>query len=194
MFCPQCGTNQSDELKFCKLCGANLYAVRQVVATREIGEKFDWSKTWVAEMFLSEVERNRRKGMTPDMQRSKEVKAGVITASAGIGVAIFLYVFMQGVILSRDVPPDGAEILRRLWIVGVIPLCVGLGLIFNGLVVGRRSVRAAGDELATPGSLKSETNLQFPPSADTAGFDPPPFSVTDETTRHLKGPDRKDSA
>src|SRR5207342_625994 len=114
MFCPQCGTNQSDELKFCKLCGANLYAVRQVVATREISEKFDWSKTWVAEMFLSEAERNRRKGMTPDMQRSKEVKAGVITASVGIGVAIFLYVFMQGVILSRDVPPDGAEILRRL--------------------------------------------------------------------------------
>lgn len=54
MFCPQCGSNQSDGLRFCKLCGANLHAVRQVVATRETGEGFDWSKTWVAEMFLSE--------------------------------------------------------------------------------------------------------------------------------------------
>ncbi len=54
MFCPQCGASQDEELKFCKLCGANLYAVRQVVGTRETGEKFDWSKTWVAEMFLSE--------------------------------------------------------------------------------------------------------------------------------------------
>jgi len=23
MFCPQCGTSQGDELKFCKSCGAN---------------------------------------------------------------------------------------------------------------------------------------------------------------------------
>ena len=61
MFCPRCGSNQSEELKFCKVCGANLYAVRQVVDTREIGEKFDWSKTWVAEMFLSGEEAERRK-------------------------------------------------------------------------------------------------------------------------------------
>ena len=61
MFCPQCGANQSEELKFCNLCGANLQAVREAVATRgEAGEKFDWSKTWVAEMFLSEEERKRR--------------------------------------------------------------------------------------------------------------------------------------
>jgi len=39
MFCPQCGIRQSEELKFCKSCGANLYAVRQVVTTRETGEK-----------------------------------------------------------------------------------------------------------------------------------------------------------
>jgi hypothetical protein len=194
MFCPQCGTNQSDELKFCKSCGANLYAVRQVVATRDIDQKFDWSKTWVAEMFLSEAERNRRKGITPEEQRSKEVKAGVITASVGIGVAIFLYVFFQGVILSGNVAPDAVEILSRLWVVGVIPLCVGLALVFNGLVVGRRAVRASSDEPEASGSLKSETSPHFLPSADTANLDPPLFSVTDETTRHLKGPDRKDSA
>jgi hypothetical protein len=29
--------------------------VRQVVAIREPDQKFDWSKTWVAEMFLSEM-------------------------------------------------------------------------------------------------------------------------------------------
>src|SRR5215210_7036408 len=61
MFCPQCGARQtSDELRFCKACGANLHAVRQVLTAREAGEGFDWSKTWVAEMFLSEEERKRR--------------------------------------------------------------------------------------------------------------------------------------
>ena len=54
MFCPQGGSNQSGELEFCKSCGANLYAVREVVATRDTDRKFDWSKIWVAEMMLRE--------------------------------------------------------------------------------------------------------------------------------------------
>ena len=41
MFCPRCGSNQSDDLKFCKVCGANLGAVRQAVEIRETGEKID---------------------------------------------------------------------------------------------------------------------------------------------------------
>ena len=89
MFCPQCGINQTEELKFCNLCGANLHAVRQAVATRETDDKFDWSKTWVAEMFLSEAERKRRlqeqksiehelesqRGITPEVKRYNEIKA-----------------------------------------------------------------------------------------------------------------------
>lgn len=190
MFCPQCGANQSDELKFCKLCGANLYAVRQVVATRETGEKFDRTKTWVAEMFLSGEE--LRKRTTPEIQRSKEIKAGVITASVDIGLAVFLYVFMQGIILGGNVAPDAVEILRRLWVVGVIPLCIGIGLVFNGVVVSRKLVRAASQASTKLGALERETDPHFLRSADTAGLDPPDFSVTEETTRHLKGPDQNE--
>ena len=43
----------NSELKFCKQCGANLRGVQEVMVSRSAGEKFDWSKTWVAEMFLS---------------------------------------------------------------------------------------------------------------------------------------------
>lgn len=103
MFCPQCDSNQSDELKFCKSCGANLFAVREVVATRDTDHKFDWSKTWVAEMMLSESERKKRKGelkrqpgITPETRSHKEIKAGVITARVGVGLAVFLSVFMRG--------------------------------------------------------------------------------------------------
>src|SRR2546423_10785013 len=139
MFCPQCGSQQNDDLKFCKLCGANLLAVRQVVATRDTDKKFDWSKTWVAEMFLSQEERKKReeelertRGITPEVKRYNEIKAGVITGSVGIALMIFLYVFMQGVILSGDVPPDAAVIISRLWVVGVIPFFVGVALLING--------------------------------------------------------------
>src|SRR5918912_139169 len=123
MFCPQCGSTQSDELKFCKSCGANLQAVRQVVAMRDAGADFDWSKTWVAEMFLSESERKKRKeelererGETPEVKRYNEIKAGVITSSVGVGVMLFLYVFMEGIILSGQNPPSDAVILSRVWV------------------------------------------------------------------------------
>lgn len=202
-----------------------MYAVRQVVATRETGEKFDWSKTWVAEMFLSEGERKKRKEVehvraaiseipiearsanvwdveleklrrtTAEIQRSREIKAGVITASVGIGLAIFLYVFMQGIILSGNIAPGAVEILSRLWVVGVLPFCVGLGLLFNGVVVSRRVVLAASQASTKIGALEKATDPQYLQSADTAGLDPPdppPFSVTDETTRHLRGPDRSE--
>src|ERR1043165_7022726 len=115
MFCPQCGSNQSDEQKFCNKCGANLYAVRQVVATRETDEKFDWSKTWVAEMFLSQDEQAKRKlevekklGITPEVKRANEVKAGVITSCAGLALMVFLYVFMPGIILGANIPDTAA--------------------------------------------------------------------------------------
>ena len=193
MFCPQCGSNQSDELKFCKACGANLYAVRQVVATRETGEKLDWGKTWVAEMFLSREELKRRKeeierqrGITPEVKRYNEIKAGVITSCIGVGVAIFLYVLMQGIILSGGVPPGEAEILSRLWVAGVIPLMVGIALIINGLFVSKRLVEIAkqGPQVGSnilerggePHSLQSANTTEFIPSG---------FSVTEETTKHL---------
>src|SRR5258708_6670581 len=106
MFCPQCGSTQADELKFCKSCGVNLDAVRQVTVMQEAGESFDWSRTWVAEMFLSQSERKRRqeqidreRGITPEMKRYTEIKAGVITTSVGLAVTIFLYFLMQGIIL-----------------------------------------------------------------------------------------------
>ena len=129
MFCPRCGTNQSEELRFCKSCGANLSAVRQAVDTRDGAEKFDWSRTWVAEMFLSAEEQRRRKellererGITPEVKRINEIKAGVITSSVGIGVMIVLAVLMEGIVLGGKVPHDTAEILSRLWVAGVIPV------------------------------------------------------------------------
>lgn len=194
MFCPKCGSTQSDELKFCKLCGANLFAVRQVVDTRETPEGFDWSKTWVAEMFMSPQELKRRKeeterqrGITPEIKRYNEIKAGVITGTGGIGVAIFLYVFMQGIIMSGNVTPNSAEILSRLWIAGVLPLFVGIALIINGIFVSRKLVEIARRESQNAlNSPERDPNPQSLRPADTTEFLPSGFSVTEDTTKPLR--------
>lgn len=209
MYCPQCGSNQSEELKFCKTCGANLQAVRLAVSARS-GEKFDWSKTWVAEMFLSEAERDKRKeelerqrGITPEVKRYNEVKGGVITACVGLGVMIFLNVFMQGIILSGQNAPGDNEILSRIWIAGIIPFFVGLALIINGLFVSKRQAEAArrfalqsapDTTNDSPDSLKASKAYTLRP-ADTSEIIPPDFSVTDSTTRHLnvRAPKRQDA-
>ena len=191
MYCPQCGSNQSDEMKFCKSCGANLFAVREVVATRDTDRKFDWSNTWVAEMMLSKSERERRKeeierqrGITPESRSHKEIKAGVITASAGVGLAIFLSVFMQGIILGGNIGADAVPILSRLWVVGVIPFFIGLGLLINGLFV-----RRSGTTSPKPGTFDREAERSSLPPGDK--FPPTPSSVTEHTTRQLRGSDTK---
>lgn len=191
MYCPKCGSIQSEELKFCKLCGANLFAVRQVVDSRETDDSFDWSKTWVAEMFRSSDEIKRRKlemerqaGITPEMKRVTEIKAGIITSSVGIGLGVLLFVLMQGLILGGNISQSAAELLSRLWIVGIIPLFVGLALIINGLVVSKRLVKLSqrptqnnlGEGAGEPRSLNPSDTNEFLPSR---------FSVTEGTTQHL---------
>jgi hypothetical protein len=196
MFCPKCGSNQSDELRFCKACGANLQLVRQAVEARGEDEKFDWSKTWVAEMFLSEGERKRReeelerlRGITPEVKRYNEIKGGVITACVGAALMIFLYVFMQGIIRGGKVPDEAAEIISRIWVAGVIPLFVGIGLLINGIFVSKKQAElTARQPRPVPDALTKGAPPRALRPADTSEFIPPNYGVTEGTTKHLSTP------
>jgi zinc-ribbon domain len=194
MFCPKCGAVQSDEMKFCKACGANLQAVRQVVEAGGAGDKFDWSKSWVAEMFLSGQEAVKRateierlQGITPEVKRYNEIKGGVITSCVGIALIIFLAVFMQGIVVGGKVPQDTAEILSRLWVAGVIPLMVGVGLIINGMFVSKKQAAIIERERQRGQGILAEATAerQALRAGDTAEIIPPGFSVTEGTTKHL---------
>ena len=197
MLCPRCSSNQSDEIKFCTSCGANLEAVREALTRPDSAKKFDWSDTWVAEMFMSgkaaemrKLEMERRMGITPEIKRYNEIKAGVIVSAAGIGLAIFLHVFMKGI--AGNVEPDAAEIILRLWIVGVIPFLIGVALMINGLVVSKRIVEAMEREPKGPEALDDVAAPRGLRSADTSEFIPANMSsVTEGTTRHLSNTGQK---
>ncbi|MFN2408127.1 MAG: hypothetical protein ABR594_18945 [Pyrinomonadaceae bacterium] len=198
MLCPRCSSNQTDEVKFCTFCGANLHAVREALENRGPGTKLDWSDTWVAEMFMSggaakrlRLEKERQMGITPTMKRYMEIKAGVITSSVGVGIAIFLFVFMQG--LLGNVSPQTGEILSRLWIAGVIPFFVGVALMINGLVVSKRLAEIQEREMKKPGALEGEMDQRALRPAEAGEFVPARFSVTEGTTRHLAGSEQQQS-
>ena len=193
MFCPQCGTTQGDDLKFCKSCGANLSAVRQAVTTRETSEKSDGGKSWVENIMLLQDEQAKRKRdrLRSEERRYNEIKAGVITSCAGVGLMIFLYIFMQGIILGGRVPFETAQILSRIWIAGVIPLFVGAGLLINGAFVGKKLVELKKREVQEKETAKrlasaGDSNDELSPSADWYESGSPKPSVTEHTTRQLE--------
>ncbi|MEP7270017.1 MAG: hypothetical protein ABI882_00855 [Acidobacteriota bacterium] len=197
MFCPNCGTQINEALKFCKRCGANLLGVREAM-TRTGGETFDWGKTWVANMMLSEDERERRKGITPEEKRYNEIKAGIITAVAGLGAMIFFRLFMPAIAASE--PPPDAAILLRLWVIGVVPFLIGLSIIFNGVFLGKRVLQARERQKSESGAtsdLGGRTQVAALP--DPSVIAAPDFSVVEPTTRRIpepadaqgaRGPDR----
>ena len=193
MVCPRCASNQTDNVKFCTFCGANLEAVREALAGKDTDKKYDW---WT-EMFQSgekaeerKLEMERRQGITPEVKRYNEIKAGVITSSVGLGLAIFLHIFMQGI--AQNVPQNTAEILLRIWVAGIIPFVIGMALVANGVLVSKKQAEIMERERKRANNLEGNTPEinagQSPRSlrpADTNEFIPTPFSVTDQTTRHL---------
>jgi hypothetical protein len=181
MFCPRCGLQASGEVKFCKQCGANLRGVQEAM-TRGGAKDFDWSKTWVAEMFMTQEERDRQQGITPEIKRLNEIKGGVITTLVGIGATIFLYFFM-GAVAAKE--PHDAEIISRIWLAGVVPFLIGLGILFNALFISKRAVELQRQQTgrltpprATPTAQLDETSA--PPL--------PSYSVSDPTTALLQTP------
>jgi hypothetical protein len=198
MFCPGCSLETSEDLKFCRRCGANLRGVREAMTSGATQEKFDWSKTWVAEMFLSEDERERRRFVTieekrfhEERKRVNEIKGGIITSLAGLGLMIFLYFFLD-VVANQQSPAD-AEIIRHVWYFGIIPIFVGLGVLINGLFVSRRLIRL-NEELTQQGkpSFQPAAAQASLPDKSTAQIVSEPgqvsgFSVVEDTTAQFPG-------
>lgn len=181
MYCPQCGAQADPGIKYCKQCGQALNRIRGVMSRG--GASANWHDVWQEEA-LEEHRKKRKK--SPEEKRYEEIKAGVITTSVGLGATIFLFFLMNAVAANE---PHDAAILRAVWLAGLVPTFIGLGLLFNGVFISKRIV-----ELKRQQEIQQAQPQPLFPALETgrvAQLPEPPaqasneYSVTEHTTARL---------
>lgn len=189
MFCPSCGTETREALKFCKQCGTNLKRVQGVMNKGGAGVRKNAASNWTEAFWEDhEEEREREKKKLPEEKRLEEIKAGVITTSVGVALMIFLSFLFEAIANSTDGP--GANILRSLWAVGLIPTLVGLGITFNGLVISKRLVELKKQQAAKAPQpmFAAVPNTSPVAQLNEAQSQLADYSITEPTTTKLREP------
>ena len=192
MYCPSCGTEAGDQTKYCTKCGVNLHRVRGVLgkggATVRKGD--DREPAWVKDQRAKkEARREARRKKTPEEKRLEEIKAGVISSSVGFGLMVFLSFLFDAIASTVDGP--ASNILRTLWVVGLIPFMIGLGVLFNGLFVSKRIVEVKRQQEQKDQQLPLFSAPNTSPVARLVEPSQSPisdFSITETTTTKLREP------
>jgi hypothetical protein len=205
MYCPTCGSEERQLSQYCRACGTDLRVVRRglerpdtitasAVSAREqisqaMAEKIREMESAhdlkrVAEDVLPQIEKFLE---SPEEKRLRRVRAGVITATAGLGATLLIFLLSTQ---AHDLIPFIA--------LGVIAFLVGLGIVINGLVFtvprktladrsadaeSQRRLEAEGAYAASQLSGASQTTNDLPSSSDRIV---PRSSVTEHTTHQLK--------
>jgi hypothetical protein len=198
MFCPDCGLEDKQANQFCRACGSDLRRVRTfletpdsitssaVTARSEIGRSIAAriretrsaeELSTVVEEVLPEVEKFLE---SPEERRLRRMRVGTIIGSIGLGAAIAMTIVA---LLSKD------NELFFLAALGVVTFFIGLGFVINGLflTVPKKAMMDRSDDALRQRELDINRSAagEFP-MPDTNDLYPIP-SVTEHTTRHLKG-------
>ncbi|MDQ1729497.1 MAG: hypothetical protein QOD33_1622 [Pyrinomonadaceae bacterium] len=204
MYCPTCGSEERQLSQYCRACGTDLRMVRRglerpdsitasaISAREQISQvmadkirQFDSSHDLkrVAEDVLPQLEKFLE---SPEEKRLRRVRAGMITALAGFGAALVVF------LASRE-----AHDLIPFIAVGLIAFFVGLGIMINGLVftIPRKTLPDRSDEARSQRELEAGRqngiNLKQFSSAHSTNelanreqmISQP--SITEHTTHHL---------
>lgn len=166
MYCPRCGTENIEDARFCRGCGADIGLVSQALSghlpeTRSVGDE-------VADKISRSARRHSRKN-TPRLDKA------ISTGCTGLA---FLIV---AIVLSRT--PMG----RFWWFWMLIPAFTMIG---GGIAEYVRFKQAEQKTTGLPERERARTAMPPParvsalPPRNTSELVPPP-SVTEGTTRHL---------
>jgi hypothetical protein len=209
MYCPTCGSEERQLSQYCRACGTDLRVVRRglerpdtitasaVSARKQISqamaEKIRQMESAqdlkrVAEDVLPQIEKFLE---SPEEKRLRRVRAGVITAAAGLGTALLVFLIVASH-QAFDLIPFIA--------LGLIAFLVGLGMVINGLVftvhlktLAERTADAesqrqleTGSQRGYPGNLPSGASPSTNDLASPEDRILPRSSVTEHTTHQLK--------
>jgi hypothetical protein len=207
MYCPTCGSEERQIGQYCRACGTDLRVVRKslempdtitasaVSAREQISQAFAdkirqmESATDLRRMARTVLPQLEEFLESPVEKRLRRVRAGVITASIGLGASLLIFLASLS---AHDLTPFIA--------LGLIAFFVGLGLIINGFfftvplkgiidrseeAVSQRDLESrikSGPSLKHLSPLSQSTNDLAEPS-DRMISRP---SVTEHTTHQLK--------
>jgi hypothetical protein len=202
MYCPSCGSEERQLSQFCRACGTDLRIVRTTLerpdaltasaisAREQISQAFadrireaetGHDLEHIAEDVLPQFEKFFE---SPEERRLRRVRAGVITATVGLGYSII------ALIMSFD-KPDFFPFVTP----GLIAFLVGLGLVFNGLLftVPKKMLPGSEDDALAQKILDSTNQYKTPQiqvRATTNELTPGQReqlpSITEDTTHHLQ--------
>ncbi|HEY6805240.1 MAG TPA: hypothetical protein VI306_16815 [Pyrinomonadaceae bacterium] len=202
MYCPSCGSEERQLSQFCRACGTDLRIVRTTLErpdavtasaisareqiSRAFADRIREAETGhdlehIAEDVLPQFEKFFE---SPEERRLRRVRAGVITATVGLGYSII------ALIMSFD----KAEFFPFIT-PGFIAFLVGLGLVINGLLftVPKKILPGSEDDALAQKILDSTNQYQTPQiqaRATTNELTPAQRnqlpSITEHTTHHLQ--------
>jgi hypothetical protein len=218
MFCPQCGLESQAELKFCRSCGANLKVIGKAVTLSEAIARSDGLPAKIKEMVQNlKVERvteevsramekmnqeiarstsaprhkpRRRKEKTAAERCESLLTRGLIKLGWGSGFSIFLYFFLNSIVLKLNpdiinkVPFQIESVVHVAWLIGLIPVMSGLGHIVAGLTIKSKPEPVKEIEFSEDPPLRIDAPPPEP-VLSVPGLREAPASVTDRTTNIL---------
>lgn len=173
MFCPRCAAHNIDDAKYCRVCGADISLLPQVLSGELTADV-----VVIDEAAVTRKGKRRRKDKDKDKDENKTPTLEKAFENIGVGLAFLIISVMVALFM-----PGG----RFWWFWLLIPAlaCVGEG-IGQLMRVKREKGLATGREQMFPAAREAE--MRSLPPRNTSEILMPPPSVTEGTTRHL-GPE-----
>lgn len=173
MFCPRCAAHNIDDAKYCRVCGADISLLPQVLSGALATD------LEVADETAIEKKGKRRK--RKEEQKEKEKGPPTLEKAfenIGVGIAFLIISIMIAVFM-----PGG----RFWWFWLLIPAgaCGGEGI---GQLLRLKREKMLGGSPQSQLGAPHQTPINTLPPRDTSEMLMPPPSITENTTRHL-GPD-----
>ena len=166
MYCPNCGSNNQPEVKFCKRCGTNLGVVSEAL-TGKIAGKLD-------------VDDRMAKLMRDYYRGRRDTITGAVLIPAGL--------LIMAIMVASGMKPIGAFfIVCWMFFWGAAALAGGLGKWIASLSEMKSLGTGSQSQLqgsAGPGVATSD-RVELPSSEYSTGPVGYPGSVTEQTTRQL---------